>query len=425
MISKIKPSFKIMRTDEKLTARSGLVIFGEFLREMNLKESLCSFPKPLNKKGYNHMEYALPLMLMMYAGGRSIADVREIKEDQVLRELLELNRVPSESAIGDWLKKMGDRGGIKAVDEAIDIINAKIFAQSNVTELTISNDPTIIETSKREAAMTYLGVKGYRPGLAFIKELGIVLTQEFRPGNDMGDKLEFLKSAFSKIPSNKKVMNALFDAEFYFADGINYLEEQGCAWGIAADQDAAVKAAIERIPAAEWKPLLDKDGFKTGKEVAETVHSMEKTKKAFRLVAIRWKDKKGNLCHHAIATNNLKLSANGVVWYYNQRAVVENTIKEVKGGFGMEKMPSGYFPANALYFAIGILTYNFFIAQKLFIMPASFQNKTIESIRWMLVEIPGKVIRHAKNTILKISASVEKFNIFVTMRKGIECLNAS
>ena len=423
MIPKTKPSFKIMRTDEKLTARSGLVFFGEFLSAMNLKQSLNNFPKPLNKQGYGHMEYVIPAMLTMYAGGKGFADIREIREDKVLRELLGLNMVPSESAIGDWFKKMGDRGGIAAVNKAIDSINARIFEQSDIVELTISNDPTIIETSKREAVMTYLGVKGYRPGLAFIKELNIVLIQEFRHGNDMGNKLEFLKSAFSKVPKNKIIKNALFDSELYIADVINYLDER-CTWAIVADQDAAVRAVIKAIPEANWQPLLDKDGFRTGKEVAETVHSMEKTKRAFRLVVIRWKDKKGNLCHHAIATNNLQLSANGVVWYYNQRAVVENTIKEVKIGFGMEKMPSGYFPANALYFAIGVLTHNYFIAQKLLTMPLELQNKTIESIRWMFVEIPGKVIRHANKTILKIGTSIEKFDIFTEMREKNQCLSA-
>jgi hypothetical protein len=224
------------------------------------------------------------------------------------------------------------------------------------------------------------------------------------------------------VPTNKIIKSALFDSEFYIAEVINYLEERRCTWAIAADQDAAVKAAIEEIPQSDWKPLLDKDGFNTGKEVAETVHCMEKTKKSFRLVVIRWKDKNGNICHHAIASNKNIGSANDVILYYNYRAVAENIIKEVKGGFGMEKMPSGYFLANALYFAIGVLTYSFFIAQKFLVMPVELRNKKIESIRWILIEIPGKVISHANNTILKISASVEKFSIFVTMRRRLECL---
>ena len=47
----------------------------------------------------------------------------------------------------------------------------------------------------------------------------------------------------------------------------------------------------------------------------------------------------------------------------------------------MEQMPTGDFGANALYFGIGILSYNLFIAQKYFTMPVEWAGKTIKSIR--------------------------------------------
>jgi hypothetical protein len=425
MIAKNLLGYKLERTEEKLTAHSGAIVFGEFLYAMGLSGTLKSFPKPLNELGYGHMEYIVPIMIMLYAGGRSIAHMREIRYDRVLRELVRLTIIPSDSAIGDWLKKMGERDGVKAINKAIDAVNLRIFAQSPLTELTLVNDPTIISTSKRDAKMTYLGTKGYRPGLAFIKELGIVIAQEFREGNDMGDKLAFIKLSFSKVPKGKKIKHVLLDAEFYIAEVINFLEEQGCTWAVVADQDNAVKAVIKAIPDSEWKPLMDRDGFKTDREVAETVHCMGKTKKAFRLVVIRWKDEDDILCHHAIANNHTAENPGDVVHYYNQRATQENVIKEAKGGFGMDIMPSGDFAANALYFAIGILTYNYFIAQKVLIMPPSLQNKVIETIRWMLVEIPGKLVRHANTTILKIKTDVEKFNIFEFMRERMRCLSSA
>jgi len=236
----------------------------------------------------------------------------------------------------------------------------------------------------------------------------------------MGNKVEFLKKTFSRIPDGKTVKSALFDSEFYTAEVINFLESKGCIWAIAASQDVAVKAAINEIKC--WGPLFDNDGFNTGRDVGETIHCMEKTNKSFRLVVIRWKNKDNELCYHVIATNNSEDSANKVVLSYNQRADMENPIKEVKSGFGMDKMPSGDFLANALYFAIGILVHNLFIAQKVFVFPSEFRKKTIESIRWAIVEVPGKLVKHANNTILKISATIEKFNILTIMRRNMECI---
>jgi hypothetical protein len=43
-------------------------------------------------------------------------------------------------------------------------------------------------------------------------------------------------------------------------------------------------------------------------------------------------------------------------------------------------MPSGEFEANAIHFAIGIMTYNLIIAQKLLTIPEDWKNKTIKSI---------------------------------------------
>ncbi len=67
----------------------------------------------------------------------------------------------------------------------------------------------------------------------------------------------------------------------------------------------------------------------------------------------------------------------GMVWKYNRRAEIESHIKEIKSGLGMDWMPSGDFSANAVYFGIGFLTYNLFIAHKLLIVPEEWRAKTI------------------------------------------------
>ena len=59
----------------------------------------------------------------------------------------------------------------------------------------------------------------------------------------------------------------------------------------------------------QWKPFYATDGIKTDRELAETVHTMERTQEAFRLIVIRWINPQRNLfvredyCYHCIATN--------------------------------------------------------------------------------------------------------------------------
>jgi len=58
-----------------------------------------------------------PISLMLYGGGETIEDVREIREDAPLRKLTGLQKIPSVSALGDWLRRMGERSGVVAMEK--------------------------------------------------------------------------------------------------------------------------------------------------------------------------------------------------------------------------------------------------------------------------------------------------------------------
>jgi hypothetical protein len=109
-----------------------------------------------------------------------------------------------------------------------------------------------------------------------------------------------------------------------------------------------------------------------------------------------------------------------VVWFHNERAQAENLIKELKLGFGMEQMVSGDFLANSLYFSIGILAYNTTQAQKLLFMEEEWRTRTMDTLRWRLVEVAGKTIRHGRQVILKVVAPLDKLRIFLKIRQ--KCL---
>jgi len=279
-----------------------------------------------------------------------------------------------------------------------------------------------IEAQKRDAKMTYLGVKGYRPVVATLKETPVVICYEFKEGNDNVGRLEIVRRALNKVPRGKKIKQVVLDSEYYCNDVIEYLEAKEISWSITADQDHSVKEAIKGIPEEEWEPFVTEDGIVTDRQIAETVHAMNKGSCAFRLIVQRWQGKqldlfKGNYHYHCVATNILEGSACERVWRHNDRAHIENHIKEIKGGFGMEKLPSGEFGGNALYFGTGILTYNLFIAQKYLTLPEDWRPRTIKSIRWLLVEVGGKLIRHGRGFILKIAASLDKYRLYLEMRR--------
>lgn len=423
MIQQTVMPFKLRRTEERMTPRCGLVLYAEFMKAMGVDEMLSTrFPRSGSGRGYGASDYVKPLSLVLYGGGETIEDMREIREDGSLRQAIGLGNIPSSSATGDWLRRMGQRGGICGMEKVNDSIVRKVLKKDEGEGYTLIVDPTIIESGKREARMTYLGFKGYRPVVATLKEIGVVIAYEFKEGNDNGGRVNILKKAFRKMPSGKKIRDVLLDSEYYTNDVIDYLNTTGARWFIAVDKDQAVMDSIGAIPDQEWSPFKSKDGIQTDREIAETVHVTGKGKRAFRVIVLRWKDRQANLFndvyhYHCIATNVTEGSAEWVVWRYNGRAHIENHIKEIKCGFGMDRLPSGDFHGNAVHFGIGIMTYNLFIAQKLLTMHEGWKRKTIKSIRWLLVEVAGKLIEHGRQMILKIAVGLEKYRIYLEMRQ--------
>ena len=423
MIQQTVLPFKLERTREEITGRSGLSLYAEFMKAMGVEAIVDRhMPLPGSGNSFEAIDYIKPLSMMLYGGGQTIEDIREIREDRGLREITGFKKLPSSSAIGDWLKRIGLRGGIKGMEGVNREIARKVIGRDTRDSYTLIIDPTIIESGKKEAMMTYLGFKGYRPVIATLKEIDLNIAYEFREGNNNGGRVEILKKVFLNMPEDKKIKEVLLDAEYYTNEVMEYLNLKGVKYAIAVDKDEAVMREIKAITEENWKPLKTKEGDETDREIAETVHTTNKGKESFRLIVIRWKERQGELFkddynYHVIATSMNDELPEEVVWKYNGRANIENHIKELKNGFGMEYLPSGDFKANSVHFSIGVMTYNLFIAQRLFVMPEDWRKRTIKSIRWLFVETAGKLIEHSRRLILKIAASIEKYRIYLEMRR--------
>ena len=209
---------------------------------------------------------------------------------------------------------------------------------------------------------------------------GVCVGHEFREGNESPGAgiLEFAQNCEAALPRGKRIYFRS-DSAAYQAKVINHYSQPGRSFSITADLDAAVKREIGNLPEAAWQPYRTAEGIATDREIAETVHTMNGTEQAFRLIVLRWPNPQPNLfeadryCYHAVATNRQE-AASEVVWKHNQRGESENWHKELKVGFGMEQMPCGQFEANALYFAIGVLAYNLAQLLKRQVLPAAVSH---------------------------------------------------
>jgi hypothetical protein len=397
--------FKIEMTRDTITPHAGLALLGEFTVGLGMLKAVDkNLPKPGSGAGYKGSEYVFPLTLMLNGGGRSLEDTRQIREDEGLREVLPLEKIPSSDAVGDWLRRMGEAEGL----EGLERVNKKLLKRGMKYDgkkgYTLDIDATGIFSEKESAKMTYKGFKGYMPMVGHLGETGLVVGDEFREGNaSPGSRnLAFLKYCVTQMPKDKKVKGFRSDSAAYQAEVINYCEGNDIKFAIGGDLDEGVVSGIKGIAKESWKPY--KNGF-----IAEMVHTMNKTKQAFRVIVIRRPYQGQLFCEaeesvkYVVIATNREESAEEVVKWYNQRGdCSENRIKDLKIGFGMERMPCGQFKANAVFFRIGVLSYNIYRLFLLKSLGKSWHRHQVQTVRWRLYEIGGKVVFHGGQVFLKV-----------------------
>jgi len=416
-------NFAVESTDERLTPRAGEIVFGEYLKAIGM-DKLCNtyLPQPRSNKGYDPFTFIQPLILMLHAGGRSLEDIRSIASDQAMREILRITHVPKADSTGKWLKRHG-LIGIYGMEQIHKKLLKRYLKRLEDEALILDIDATIMQSYKSSAETTYKMFPGYSPMVGHLNG-GYVIHSEFRSGNiaPADHNLEFVKRCIAQLPKGQSLRYLRADSASYQHALFDYCEQNHIVYTVGARLDSSVVANINEI--TRWEKLDEKEGeyHHLKEEVAEFMHTMNEGEYAFRIIVVRKqvtpilpsleallsKEEKLALMrqrYSVIATNAdpEEMSAKDVVKYYRKRGdTSENRIKELKGGFHIGHLPSSDFISNAFYFQIGVLAYNLFILFKQ-TLQKSWQKHTIQTIRYKLYSIAGKVIRHGRQLFLKVN----------------------
>ena len=415
-------NFSIAPTDERLTSRSGEIVFGEYLKAIGV-DKLCNtyLPQPGSNRGYDPFNFIQPLLLMLHSGGRSLDDIRMIQSDTAMKEVLHIKNVPTADGTGKWLKRHGLLGmyGIENINQNL----LKRYLNRIEEALVLDIDASVIESHKSTAVYTYKMFPGFTPMIGHING-GYVIHSEFRSGNiaPADHNLTFIQRCEEQLPKEKKIAFVRADSASYQAELFDYCQDNHITYTIGAHLDSSVLKNINEIE--NWETLRSHDGktHHVKEEVAEFIHTMQNTNHAFRLIVTKktttpilpgleniFSEEEllayATERYHVIATNadEEEMSTQDAVIFYRKRGdTSENRIKELKNGFNLKYLPSSDFIANAFYFQIGILAYNLFVLFKETLC-TSWQQHTIQTLRYKLYNIAGKVITHSRQTILKVN----------------------
>jgi hypothetical protein len=271
----------------------------------------------------------------------------------LVRHYLKKDRTQDE-AIQD-----GAQDGKEEATEGEDLSSEEAGGEGLTSEeLTLDVDARVTQADKGDGEMAYDGTVGYQPMLGFLSDgrrRPCCSYVKFRPGNasPQVDIEEAIRHTLGLVEEQDRSLGYFrSDSAGYQSDVINLLDGEEIGYTITADLDEAVKKATQAIPEGSWQPFKDRDGFKTGREITETVHAMEDSDHGFRLVAWREQVEDPSLFaladedfyqYGAVITNVSKeeMSAEEVLHHHRGRGNAERFIGEAKSGVGLRPLPDG------------------------------------------------------------------------------------
>ncbi len=283
--------------------------------------------------------------------------------------------------------------------------------------LTIDLDSTICETyglaKEGATGFTYTKVRGYHPLLAVAAGTGDVLMARLRGGNAASGRSagHFLRETIGRVRHAGATgqLTVRADSGFYAHAVVATCRAMGVRFSITIRQHQSVPRLVEAIPADAWTPIpYWIDG---GADVAETTYTPFKDEQdatPVRLIVRRVKPTPGSQLaafvlydYHAFITDRpgdtLVLEAD-----HRRHAEIENAIRDLKYGMGLNHLPSGRFAANAAWLAIKVMAHN--LVRWMARLGFGAGIVTTKTLRWRLFSLVGRLTRSARRLTLHLPA---------------------
>jgi Transposase DDE domain group 1 len=356
---------------------------------------------------------AMTLIHSALAGGDSIDDADALRAGDTQAVLGHAVLAPS--TLGTFLRSFSF-GHARQLDKVAGELLCRAWAAGagpGEGPATVDLDSTICETyglGKQGGVFGHSRVRGYHRMLAVMAGRGEVVHARLRGGNAHSGRgaASFLKETFNRLRragvSGELTMRA--DSGF---DNHKVVDACRCAhvrYSITAKLYKGLHTVIEAIDESAWTPIAY---FLDGADVAETTYQPFADKgRPCRLIVRRTRPTPGSqlalfveFAYHAFITDRqgdmLELEAD-----HRRHAEIENVIRDLKYGVGLNHLPSGRFRANAAWLGLNVIAHN--LARFSTRFGLNDEAITTETLRRRYLCLPGRLTRSARQLTLHLPA---------------------
>ncbi|MGH9278883.1 MAG: IS1380 family transposase [Acidimicrobiales bacterium] len=400
--------------DPHAVADAGLILPATLAQHLGLRDLFDDHVDLGDAAGHANVGHkAMTLVHSALAGGDSIDDADTLRAGST--QVVLGHAVLAPSTLGTFLRSFS-WGHARQLDKVAGELLGRAWAAGagpGAAPVTIDVDSSIHETyglaKQGGAKFTYTKVRGYHPLFATVAGTGDVVHCRLRGGNANSGRgaAGFLTEAFNRVRAAGATgpLTLRADSGFYSGAVASACRKAGVRFSITVKLNTAIHKAIATIPDEDWKPIpYFLDG---GAEVAETTYRpFGKRQPIVRLVVRRVRPIPGSQLallvdwsHHAFVTDRegetIALEAD-----HRRHAEVENTVRDLKYGVGLNHLPSGRFGANAAWLGLNVMAHNL----------ARWTSRTglgetliaTDTLRRRYLRVPGRLTSSARRLTLHL-----------------------
>ena len=402
--------------DHRLVANAGLLLPVTLARHLGLGELVDRHVDLGDAPGRANVgDKMLTLVASALAGGDCIDDADALRTGRTADAIGCVVKAPS--TLGTFLRSFR-WGHVRQLDRVSREVLARAWdagAGPGDEPLTIDLDSTICETYGlgKEGARHhgYTGQRGYHPLLAVAADTGDVLMARLRQGraNTARGAANFLRETVSRVrhagATGPLTMRA--DSGFYTHAIVADCRKMQVRYSITVRQQPSLRNLIEAIPEEDWTPIpYWMEGAADVAETEYTPFGSEPDAVPVRLIVRRVKPTPSSqlaliatYSYHAFITDRegdtLELETD-----HRCHAEIENAIRDLKYGVGLNHLPSGRFAANGAWLAVQVMAHN--LARWTARIGLGELVMTTKTLRRRFFSLAGRLTRKARRLTLHL-----------------------
>ncbi len=419
--------------DQQLTSFSGLLIFQQLFKRINLKQRL--------KKCFTHLKVSpifgrhLVVMLLivhLLLGFRRLREVDYYRDDPIVLRLMGLRKLPDVATISRALSQM-ESEGVENVRQLSRSVVIEGLQREQLPRLTLDFDGSV-QSTKGHAEGTAVGynknkkgARSYYPLFCTVAQTGQFFDIYHRPGNvhDSNGAAQFMLNCFMDAKAGLKntIFESRVDSAFFNQDVFSSFDQNYVKFSASVpfERFSQLKDMIEqrkrwhRIDKqwsffeTEWKPKSWDSAFRF-------IFTRKKTKRQHKgpLQLHLFEPRDFNYDYKVIVTNKSE-SAKTVVLFHNGRGSQEAIFGDAKNDAALDAIPTKRLAGNQIFTLCAMMAHN--LSRELQMLaapsasralpkrPAAWAFEKLDTLRHRIIQRAGRFTRPQGELTLTMSAN--------------------